>query len=55
MASVAPSSAVGEVQNPTRPVAVGDWAYLTSEEIQGMIVQHSLCDAQYPVVIVSSM
>jgi hypothetical protein len=55
VASVALSSAVGEIHDPTRPVAVGDWAYLTSEEIQTMIVQHSLsATRKYPVVVAFS-
>ena len=55
VASVALSSSVGEIYNPTRPVAVGDWAYLTSDEIQAMIVQHSLsATRKYPVVIAFS-
>jgi len=55
VASVALSSAVGEIHNPTRPVAVGDWAYLTSDEIQAMIVQHSLsATRKYPVVVAFS-
>jgi hypothetical protein len=55
VASVALSSAVGEIHNPTRPVAVGDWAYLTSDEIQAVIVQHSLsATRKYPVVLAFS-
>ena len=55
VASVALSSAVGEIHNPARPVAVGDWAYLTSEEIQAVIVEHSLsATRKFPVVIAFS-
>ncbi len=55
VASVALSSAVGEIHNPSRPVAVGDWAYLTPEEIQATVVQHSLSPTRkYPVVIAFS-
>jgi hypothetical protein len=55
VASTALSSAVAEIRNPTRPVAVGDWAYLTADEIQAKIVQHSLsATRKYPVVIAFS-
>ena len=52
VASVALSSAVADIHNPTRPVAVGDWAYLTSDEIQSAIAQRSLsATRKYPMVI----
>jgi len=55
VASVALSSAVSEIHNPTRPVAVGDWAYLSSEDTQGLIAQHSLsATRKYPVVLAFS-
>ena len=55
VASVALSSAVGEVHDPTRPVQVGDWAYLSSEDTQALIVQRSLsATRKYPVVIAFS-
>lgn len=52
VASVALSSAVGEVHDPTRPVEIGDWAYLSSEDTQALIAQRSLsATRKYPVVI----
>jgi AMIN domain len=55
VASVALSSAVGEVHDPTRPVQVGDWAYLSSEDTQALIAQRSLsATRKYPVVIAFS-
>jgi hypothetical protein len=55
VASVALSSAVSEVHNPTRPLKVGDWAYLSSEDTQAMIAQRSLsATRKYPVVIAFS-
>jgi hypothetical protein len=55
VSSVALSSAVAEIHNPIRPVAVGDWAYLTSDEIQNEIVQRSLsATRKYPMVIAFS-
>jgi hypothetical protein len=55
VSSVALSSSVAEIHNPTRPVAVGDWAYLTSDEIQSAIVQRSLsATRKYPVVLAFS-
>lgn len=55
VASAALSSAVGEIHNPTRPVQVGDWAYLSSEDTQTLIVQRSLsATRKYPVVIAFS-
>lgn len=52
VASVALSSAVAEIHNPTRPVKVGDWAYLSSEDTQNMIAQRSLSTTRkYPVVV----
>jgi hypothetical protein len=55
VASVALSSAVGEIQNSTRPVQIGDWAYLSSEDTQGLIAQRSLsATRKYPVVIAFS-
>jgi hypothetical protein len=55
VASVALSSAVSEVHNPTRPVMVGDWAYLSSEDTQALIAQRSLsATRKYPVVIAFS-
>ena len=55
VASAALSSAVGEIHNPTRPVKVGDWAYLSSEETQSLIAQRSLsATRKYPVVIAFS-
>jgi AMIN domain len=55
VASVALSSAVGEVHNPTRPVQVGDWAYLSSEDTQTLIAQRSLsATRKYPVVLAFS-
>ncbi|PYX42447.1 MAG: hypothetical protein DMG83_20735 [Acidobacteria bacterium] len=52
LASAALSSAVGEIHNPTRPIKVGDWAYLTSEETQSLIAQRSLsATRKYPVVV----
>ena len=50
--SAALSSAVGEIHNPTRPVKVGDWAYLSSEDTQTLIAQRSLsATRKYPVVV----
>ena len=55
VASAALSSAVGEIRNPTRPVQVGDWAYLSSEDTQSLIAQRSLSSTRkYPVVIAFS-
>ena len=55
VASVALSSAVGEVHDLTRPVQVGDWAYLSSEDTQTLIAQRSLsATRKYPVVIAFS-
>ena len=55
VASVALSSAVSEIHNPTRPVKVGDWAYLSSEDTQALIAQRSLSTTRkYPVVIAFS-
>ncbi len=55
VASAALSSAVGEIHNPTRPVQVGDWAYLSSEDTQSLIAQRSLsATRKYPVVIAFS-
>jgi hypothetical protein len=55
VASVALSSAVSEIHNPTRPVRVGDWAYLSSEDTQALIVQRSLsATRKYPVVLAFS-
>ncbi len=55
VASVALSSAVSEIHNPTRPLKVGDWAYLSSEDTQGLIAQRSLsATRKYPVVIAFS-
>ena len=55
VASVALSSAVGEIRNPTRPLKVGDWAYLSSEDTQALIAQRSLsATRKYPVVIAFS-
>ena len=55
VASVALSSTVAEIHNPTRPVKVGDWAYLSSEDTQTMIAQRSLsATRKYPVVIAFS-
>ena len=52
VASVALSSAVSEVHDPTRPVKIGDWAYLSSEDTQALIAQRSLsATRKYPVVI----
>ena len=52
VASAALSSAVGEIHNPTRPVKVGDWAYLSSEDTQTLIAQRSLsATRKYPVVV----
>lgn len=55
VASVALSSAASEIHNPTRPVKVGDWAYLSSEDTQALIAQRSLsATRKYPVVIAFS-
>ena len=55
VASAALSSAVGEIHNPTRPVQVGDWAYLSAEDTQALIAQRSLSSTRrYPVVIAFS-
>ncbi len=55
VASVALSSAVGEIHDLTRPVQVGDWAYLSSEDTQTLIAQRSLsATRKYPVVIAFS-
>ncbi len=55
LASAALSSAVGEIHNPTRPVQVGDWAYLSTEDTQSLIAQRSLsATRKYPVVIAFS-
>ncbi|HWX92765.1 MAG TPA: AMIN domain-containing protein [Terriglobales bacterium] len=55
VASVALSSTVAEIHNPTRAVKVGDWAYLSSEDTQIMIAQRSLsATRKYPVVIAFS-
>ena len=52
VASVALSSAVSEIHDPTRPVKIGDWAYLSSEDTQALIAQRSLsATRKYPVVI----
>ena len=52
VASAALSSAVGEIHDPTRPVKVGDWAYLSSEDTQALIAQRSLsATRKYPVVV----
>jgi len=52
VASVALSSAVGEIHNPTRTIKVGDWAYLSSEDTQALIAQRSLsATRKYPVVV----
>jgi hypothetical protein len=55
IASAALSSAVGEIHNPARPVQVGDWAYLSSEDTQALIAQRSLsATRKFPVVIAFS-
>jgi hypothetical protein len=55
LASAALSSAVGEIHNATRPVQVGDWAYLSIEDTQSLIAQRSLsATRKYPVVIAFS-
>ncbi len=55
VASVALSSAVGEIRDPTRPIKVGDWAYLSSQDTQTLIAQRSLsATRKYPVVIAFS-
>lgn len=55
VASVALSSAVSEIHNPTRPLKVGDWAYLSSADTQALIAQRSLsATRKYPVVIAFS-
>ena len=55
LASAALSSSVGEIHNPTRPVQVGDWAYLSTEDTQSLIAQRSLsATRKYPVVIAFS-
>jgi len=55
VASVALSSAVSEIHNPARPVKVGDWAYLSSEDTQALIAQRSIsATRKYPVVIAFS-
>jgi len=55
LASAALSSAVGEIHNSTRPVQVGDWAYLSTEDTQSLIAQRSLsATRKYPVVIAFS-
>ncbi len=52
VASVALSSAVGEIRNPTRTIKVGDWAYLSSEDTQALVAQRSLsATRKYPVVV----
>ncbi|HMK23913.1 MAG TPA: hypothetical protein VK466_16385, partial [Terriglobales bacterium] len=52
VASVALSSAVSEIHSPVRPVKVGDWAYLSSEDTQALIAERSLsATRKYPVVI----
>jgi hypothetical protein len=52
VASAALSSTVAEIHNSTRPVKVGDWAYLSTEDTQALIAQHSLsATRKYPVVI----
>jgi hypothetical protein len=55
VASAALSSAVGEIHNSIRPVQVGDWAYLSTEDTQSLIAQRSLsATRKYPVVIAFS-
>jgi hypothetical protein len=55
VASVALSSAVSEIHNPSRPVKVGDWAYLSPEDTQALIAKRSLSATRnYPVVIAFS-
>jgi hypothetical protein len=55
VASVALSSAVSEIRNPTRPVKVGDWAYLSPEDTQALIAKRSLsATRKYPVVVAFS-
>lgn len=55
VASVALSSAVSEINNPVRPVKVGDWAYLSSEDTQALIAERSIsATRKYPVVIAFS-
>jgi AMIN domain len=55
VASVALSSAVSEVHNATRPVKVGDWAYLSAEDTQAVVAQRSLsATRKYPVVVAFS-
>jgi hypothetical protein len=55
VASVALSSAVSEIHNPTRAVKVGDWAYLSPEDTQALIAKRSLsATRKYPVVVAFS-
>ena len=55
VASVALSSAVSEIREASRPVKVGDWAYLSAEDTQALIAQRSLSATRaYPVVIAFS-
>lgn len=53
--SAALSSTVLEIHDATRPIKVGDWAYLSSEDTQALIAQRSLsATRKFPVVIAFS-
>jgi hypothetical protein len=50
--SVALTSAVAEIHNPTRELKAGDWAYLSSEDTEALVTQRSLSTTRiYPVVV----
>jgi hypothetical protein len=50
--SVALASAVAEVHNPAQDLKVGEWAYLSREDTDALVAQHSLsATRKYPAVI----
>jgi len=52
VSSVALSSAVTEIHNPTREVKTGDWAYLSPEDTAALVAQRSLsATRRYPAVV----
>ena len=52
VSSVALSSAVTEIHNPTREVKTGDWAYLSAEDTAALVAQRSLsATRRYPAVV----
>jgi hypothetical protein len=55
VASVAQASVVSEIHDATKPVKVGDWAYLSSEDTQALVAQRSMsATRKYPVVVAFS-